>query len=185
LGAVLYSRCESRLMLQSVRATSTPIYRPVQDTRSVYGAPCLSQAHCGTLSRSTGFGNRKSVQRRIGVLADSDTVVTRSIVGAGQEHLPVRFREAGLTSECQPQRGGCSMSLRFNIFGKRTVHSNGAVNLTAAVRSALCPLMLPAVSMLVKPMEIPVRRPQVTPGALDGALISREFTDVMIDLTDC
>jgi hypothetical protein len=44
--------------------------------------------------------------------------------------------------------------------------ANDGVNLTAAAPSALRPLMLPAVSMFVKPVEIPERRPQVTPGAL-------------------
>jgi hypothetical protein len=62
----------------------------------------------------------------------------------------------------------------YGVYSKRAIsmrakdllRDNGGVNLTAAGHSSLRPLMLPAVSMLVKPIEIPVRRPQVTPGAL-------------------
>jgi hypothetical protein len=43
---------------------------------------------------------------------------------------------------------------------------NGGVNLSAAGPSSLRPLMLQAVSLFVKPGKMPVRRPQVTPGAL-------------------
>jgi hypothetical protein len=44
---------------------------------------------------------------------------------------------------------------------------NGGVNLSAAGPRSLRPLMLQAVSLFVKPGKMPVRRPQVTPGALE------------------
>jgi hypothetical protein len=53
-----------------------------------------------------------------------------------------------------------------NQEGQKTGEHNVAMNLTAAGRSALRPLLLRAVSMLVEPIEIPVRRPQVMAGAL-------------------
>jgi hypothetical protein len=46
---------------------------------------------------------------------------------------------------------------------------NGGVNLSAAAPSSLRPLMLPGISLFVKPMKMLVRRPQVTPGALSSA----------------
>jgi uncharacterized protein (TIGR02391 family) len=47
--------------------------------------------------------------------------------------------------------------------------SNGGMNLTAADHSPCRPWLLPAVSLLVMPVTLPVRRPQVMPGALYGA----------------
>jgi hypothetical protein len=43
---------------------------------------------------------------------------------------------------------------------------NGGMNQTAADHSPCRPWLLPAVSLLVMPVTLPVRRPQVMPGAL-------------------
>jgi hypothetical protein len=45
---------------------------------------------------------------------------------------------------------------------------NGGMNQTAADHSPSRPWLLPAVSLLVMPVTLPVRRPQVMPGALGG-----------------